>query len=313
MKMTDLLGCVSASLLLLMTSVWIPFIGPFFSLLTPLPFLYYTSKLGPREGVKIVGITLALVGVISYGTGTFQLAFFCLEFSLLGFFISEIYRRGFTFGLTILWGTGAMLLVGAAFLLLIGLSQNMGPLELLRHHFQGNLEETIRMYEDTGLDQEKITQVRAWAKAVMDMIMRIYPALLIIGTGFMVWVNVVISRPLFRIGGLKYPDFGPMDRWQAPDHMVWALILAGFASFLPSTGIRWLAINTLLVLVVIYFFHGLSILLFFLNKYHIALWIRIGIYVLILFQWVFMVILALAGLFDQWIDFRKIHKKSVSE
>ena len=311
--MTDLLGCVSASLLLLMASVWIPFIGPFFSLLTPLPVLFYTSKLGPYEGVKIVGMTFVLVGVVSYLTGAFQLVFFCLEFSFLGFFISEIYRRGFTFGSTILWGAGAMLLVGAALLVVIGLSKNMGPMELLHHHFQENLRETIRVYEDTGLDQEKITQLEEWAKAVMDMIMKIYPALLIIGTGFMVWVNVVISRPLFRIGNLTYPDFGPMDRWQAPDRMVWALIAAGFALFLPSSGIKWLAINTLLVLVVIYFFNGLSILLFLLNKYHIALWIRIGIYVLILFQWVFMVIIALAGLFDQWIDFRKIHKKSVSE
>jgi len=311
--MTDLLGCVLVSLLLLMASVWIPFIGPFFSLLTPLPFLYYTSKLGPYEGVKIVGMTLLLVGILSYVTGTFQLVFFCLEFSLLGFFISEIYRRGFTFGFTILWGTGAMLAIGAVLLLLIGLSKNMGPMELIHHHLQENLRATIRVYEDTGLDQEKITQVEEWAKAVMETIMRIYPALLIIGTGFMVWANVVISRFLFKIGNLKYPDFGPMDRWQAPDQIVWVLIAAGFALFLSISGVKWLAINTLLVLVVIYFFHGLSILLFFLNKYHIALWIRIGIYVLIVFQWVFMVIIALAGLFDQWIDFRKIHKKSVSE
>ncbi len=311
--MTDLLGCVSAALLLLTASVWIPFIGPFFGLLAPLPFLYYTSKLGRYEGVKLVGMTLLLVGVISYLTGASQLVFFCLEFSLLGFFISEVYRRGFTFGFTILWGTGAMLLAGAVLLLLIGLSRDMGPMELIHHHLEENLRETIQAYEELGLDQKRITQVEEWAKAAVEMIMRIYPALLVIGTGFMVWANVVISRPLFRIGNLKYPDFGPMDRWQAPDHMVWVLIAAGFALFLSGSGIKWLATNTLLVLVVIYFFHGLSILLFFLNKYRIALWMRIGIYVLVVFQWVFMVILGLAGLFDQWIDFRRIHKKSVSE
>ena len=34
-----------------------------------------------------------------------------------------------------------------------------------------------------------------------------------------------------------------------------------------------------------------------------------GIYALILFQQIFAIVLALAGLFDQWIDLRRIHPK----
>jgi hypothetical protein len=36
---------------------------------------------------------------------------------------------------------------------------------------------------------------------------------------------------------------------------------------------------------------------------------RIGIYFLIIIQQLFLAVLALAGLFDQWIDFRKIHRR----
>jgi uncharacterized protein YybS (DUF2232 family) len=135
---------------------------------------------------------------------------------------------------------------------------------------------------------------------------------MIIGTGFAVWLNVVIAKPLFHMGQLEYPDFDPMDCWQAPEGLVWVVIVSGFALFFLSGGIRLLAINALIILMFVYLFHGLSIVLFFLNKYRVPSWIRIGVYFLIIIQQLFLVLLALAGLFDQWIDFRKIRRRQES-
>jgi uncharacterized protein YybS (DUF2232 family) len=73
-----------------------------------------------------------------------------------------------------------------------------------------------------------------------------------------------------------------------------------------------LAINALIIIMVIYLFHGLSIVLFFLNKYRVPFWLRIGVYFLIIVQQLFFVALSLAGLFDQWVDFRKIHRRMES-
>ena len=39
---------------------------------------------------------------------------------------------------------------------------------------------------------------------------------------------------------------------------------------------------------------------------------RMGIYFLIIIQQLFLAVVALAGLFDQWVDFRKIHRHSES-
>jgi uncharacterized protein YybS (DUF2232 family) len=86
--------------------------------------------------------------------------------------------------------------------------------------------------------------------------------------------------------------------------------VSGFALFFLSGGIKLIAINVLIVIMAAYLFHGLSIILFFLNKYKIPSWMRIGIYFLIIVQQLFLAVLALAGLFDQWIDFRKIHRRA---
>jgi uncharacterized protein YybS (DUF2232 family) len=313
MKVQDVLGCAASAIVLLLASALIPLVGPVFSLLTPLPFLYYTLKLGLYQGAKVVFITVLAVGLVAKLAGYPQLIFLCLEFSLLGLIISETFRREFTIGFSIFWGTVFMLIIGVVILGLIGLSRNMGPLAVILDYFQNNIKATVQSYEGMGWDQEKILQIQGYLKILVQVISKIYPAIMIVGTGFVVWINIVISRPLFRLLNLNYPHFGPMDRWHAPELMVWGVIAAGFSLFLSLPVVKLIAINGLIVMLAIYVFHGLSILLFFLNKYHVPPWLRIGIYFLIFFQQIFLIVLAMAGLFDQWIDFRKIHvKKAVS-
>jgi uncharacterized protein YybS (DUF2232 family) len=84
MKLRDVLGCVGTATILLLASALIPLIGPFFSLLTPLPFLYYSTKLGMNEGVKLVCISILVTALAAAFLRYPQLIFMCLEFSLLG-------------------------------------------------------------------------------------------------------------------------------------------------------------------------------------------------------------------------------------
>jgi uncharacterized protein YybS (DUF2232 family) len=313
MKVTDAAGCIGAATVLLFASALIPLIGPFLGLLTPLPYLYYSTKLGPYEGLKLSLITLLFLSVISYLAGHPQMILLCVEFTFLGLILSELYRRKLTIGHTVLWGTGLMLLAGFTALVFMGWSRNAGPLELAAAFLESNLKEAFRIYDHVGLDDGKTAQIEEQVRVLRDMVLRVYPALLTIGTGFVVWANIMISRPLFNVGHLPYPDFGPLERWQAPDLLIWGVIAAGFSLFLPVGVVKYLAINALIVLLVIYVFHGLSILLFYLKRYQIPAWVRIGIYVLMIFQQVLLVALAMAGLFDQWIDFRRLHIKRVSQ
>jgi uncharacterized protein YybS (DUF2232 family) len=312
MKITDVMGCAGPIVLLLFAATWIPIVGPFFIFLIPLPFLYYATKLGLREALKITAVTLLIVGLIARVAGYPHVVIFGLEFGLVGLTLSEIYRRKYTLGFTMLWGTCATLIIGAVFLTLIALSQNMGPIEMILGYFQQNLGATIRAYKEAGLESEKVAQLKEYGKILADILAMIYPALSVVGSGLVVYIAVVLSKPIFRLGNIRYPDFAPMDQWRSHDLMVWGVIGAGFALFLPIGGIRFVATNGLIVMGVIYVFHGLAIVLFFLNKYRVPHWVRFGIYLLILFQQIFWIVLALAGLFDQWIDFRRIHKRAAT-
>jgi uncharacterized protein YybS (DUF2232 family) len=313
MKTSDVLGCAGGVIFLLLAATLIPFVGPFFSLLTPLPFLYYSTRLGLIGGIKLAAMVVTAIGLFAYAVGYSQITFLALEFSLVGTGLAELFRRKLSLGNTILLATLFMLLVGLGMLVVMGLSRNMGPIEMVLSYLGSHLNDAIQTFEDANPGHLNTLELNAYAKAFMATISQIYPSLMIIGTGFALWLNVVIARPLFKLGKLEYPEFISMDRWQAPDHLVWGLIVAGFALFLSSETIRFLAVNALIVILAIYLFHGLSIIVFFLNKYHVPSWIRLGIYFLIIIQQLFMAVLTFAGLFDQWIDFRKIHRRADSQ
>jgi len=312
MKITDVLGCTGLVAFFVLASVWIPFVGPIISLLTPLPFLYYSSKLGLYQGVKVAVITVFILGLVANLAGKPQIVIYCVEFSLLGLALSEFLRRRFSIGQTIFLSLVFMLVIGTGVLFFLALSKNMGPFEMMLSYLGDHLNASLKAYEEMGVPQEDAMALQVYVKAFMEIISRIYPSLMIISAGFTVWLNVVIAKPLFRIRNLEYPEFIAMDRWRAPDNLIWGLIVSGFALFLASESIKILAINAMIVMMAVYLFHGLSIVLFFFSKYHVPSWIRIGVYFLIMVQQLFLVILILGGIFDQWIDFRKIHRKTDS-
>jgi len=313
MKMSDLLGCAGGAISLLLASVFIPFVGPVFSLLTPLPFLYYSARLGFIEGIKLAALVVAVIGLIAHLAGYSELTFLAMELSLVGIGLAELFRKNLSLGNTLFLATLFMLLLGMAMLTLMGLSRNMGPIEMVLSSLGSQLDAAIQTYEEANPGHQNALELKAYAKIFTSTISKIYPSLMIIGIGFALWLNVVIARPLFRMGNIAYPKFIPMDRWGAPDRLVWGLIISGFALFLSQEGIQFLAINALIVILAIYLFHGLSIIVFFLNKYHVPSWIRLGVYFLIVVQQLFLAVLTFAGLFDQWIDFRKIHRRADSQ
>ncbi|MCP4665561.1 MAG: DUF2232 domain-containing protein [Deltaproteobacteria bacterium] len=310
MKTTDILGCAGGAAFLLLAAIWIPFAGPLLSLLTPLPFLYYSTKLGFQQGVKLTILVVLVIALAAKLAGQTQIIILSVEFSLLGLVLSEFFRRKLTIGRTVLLATLFVLVLGLGVMFFLALPKNMGPFDLMLGYLQDHLKAAIKASEGMGVPQGKTMELEEFGKALIDAISRIYPSLLIIGAGFVVWLNIIMVKPLFRMKNLAYPEFVPLDRWQSPDRLIWVVIASGFALFLPSRGITLVAVNALIVMMAIYFFHGLSITLFFLNKYRVPSVIRVAVYLLVVIQQLFAVVLALAGLFDQWADFRKIHRRS---
>jgi len=308
MKPKDVLGCAGGALFLLMSSQFIPIFGVVPGLLIPLPFVYTSAKLGRLESAKVTVVSLLIVFLVGRLAGFPRAVYLCIQLGILGVVLAELYRRRVGIGGTVFWGTATLLTVAFLFLSWIGISRGTAPWTLVLDYFRSNLNESVRSYQQIGLSPERVEQIQAYSRRLIWIIERVYPALVVTGSAVVVWLNVLISRRLLRARGLPAPEFGALDRWRAPEALVWGFIGSGFAFLFPWPGVRFVALNVLVVIVVVYCFHGLSILQFYLNKYRFPRLLKIGAYILILMQQVLLIVLALAGLFDQWIDFRKISR-----
>ena len=309
MKISDVLVCAGWAGFFLMATAWLPIAGPFVSMLTPLPYLYYSTKLGFSNGVKITLLSTVILALLAFLAGYPQITLFAVEFGLLGLILSWLFFRKFSFGQTLFFATLCILFLAFGFFFYIASSKHMGLREMMLVYLDSQVKAVIMLYKEMGIPEEKAAELDTYGKVFINAILNIYPSLMVIGTGFIVWFNMVLAKPLFKMKNLDYPDFGPMDHWKAPDILVWGVILSGFTYFISSGSIKLFAINALIIMMAVYFFHGLSIILFFLNKYHAPSWFRASVYFLIIIQQLFLIISAAFGLFDQWIDFRKIHSK----
>jgi uncharacterized protein YybS (DUF2232 family) len=278
-------------------------LGPALGLLTPLPFVYYGVKRGPLEGAIVGAGAVFLVSLAAGILGLDRAPCLCAEFGFLGLVLAELYRRNLGVGPVVALGTAAMLAFGMVFLAAAAARHGLAPWDLVQGYFRENLLSALTAHDAGGV--EGAAEISGYGRALVRVVGWVYPSLVVVGGGTAVWVNALLSRPLLRAAGLPAPDLGRLDLWRAPERLVWVFIAAGFALFLPWEGVRFAAVNVLVVVSAVYCFQGLSILRFYLEKYRAPRLLRAAIYFVILIQQFFLAGLALAGLIDQWADFRK--------
>ena len=90
------------------------------------------------------------------------------------------------------------------------------------------------------------------------------------------------------------------------------MIVSGFIMFIPGLeSVKTLAANFLLVFGACYFFQGLAIIAFYFNKNNVPRFVRGVVYLFIVFQQIFTLLVVGLGLFDLWVDFRRLRKQDL--
>ncbi|RJR20547.1 MAG: DUF2232 domain-containing protein [Desulfobacteraceae bacterium] len=310
MKLKELVGCLGWVSAFLACTMWLPFLGPLAGLLTPLPFFYYSARLGMAQGGVLTLLVILIVGVGGNLLGSGRIVILAAEYGVLGYTLSMLLSKDLSLAKTIAMATGVLAVVGGCTLLLMAGMKGLGVGEMLKAYLSEEFKATIGAYREMGILDATGEDLDAAVQAFVEIFSRLLPSLMLVGTGLVVWMNTVLARALIRIARLPSGQTEPVSLWQAPEQLVWIVIAAGFGSFLAGGPLQWIALNLLIVLGTVYFFQGLCITIFFLDKYKVPTWARVGLYILIAVQQLFLVVLALGGLFDQWIDFRKIHRKA---
>jgi len=143
-----------------------------------------------------------------------------------------------------------------------------------------------------------------------DMV-RLIPSMVVALTLIVVWINLLFSRSLLTVSRLFYTDFGSLNRWKAPEPIVWVVIACALMLLLPGGSLRLIGLNGLIALMPIYFFQGIAIVSFYFEKKRFPRLLKVFMYTIIVIQQMFLFVIIGLGFFDMWLNFRKLDRKKV--
>lgn len=285
-------------------SLYFPVFGFICFLLMPLPVAFYRIKLGKNPTVLIAAAALAVIWAFGAGRAVDLWLMLCM--TGLGFALGNALEKGFSIEKTIAYACGTVLTGAMAALVFIGTISDTGPLQLVSDYIQENLEMTAAAYENMGVEGERIQLLKDSLDRIHYVLIRIMPALALSGLIFAGWANLLLARITLRARHIIEPDFGSLNRWKAPDALVWGVI--GCAVLVLASGgpLSYVGINGLILLMLIYLFQGLAVISFYFESRQVPILLRILIYAFFAIQQVFALLIIGVGFFDTWADFRRL-------
>ncbi len=300
----DIASGILYSVLIFVVMLTIPLIGLFAWVLLPLPLLFYRLKIGRHAGAVILAVSIAIVALL---TGSLIVnGLYLGSLMLTGLFLGECIEKNLRIEKTMIY-TGLGLAGLFAFsLFFAALVQSQGIDQLVtgyiaRYQAVSNafFEEFARQYPDLGMDRQVFEQTSI-------LFMTVLPSVLVCTYLCLALLNILLIRRLLKRHSIVLKQFEHLNRWQADDKLVFVFIGLSLMMFAASGGIKILLVNCLIIVSAVYFFQGLAIASYFFDKKQVPFLIKSFFFVLIAIQPFFMMMVVGCGLFDTWINFRKI-------
>ncbi|MCX5849998.1 MAG: DUF2232 domain-containing protein [Deltaproteobacteria bacterium] len=190
-----------------------------------------------------------------------------------------------------------------------GFVLSVNPWQLVEKYIASTIEENVKLYSQLPLKAEDINFIQDNKKNIIDGLTRIFPAIIVMGSAFIIWINFLLGKRILNKAGIIYPVFATLAHWKASESIIWIFIISGALFFVPHKDANFIGLNIFLVMCFVYFLQGLAIVSFFFQKKNAPLFFRYIFYFLIAVQQFLVIPIAIIGLFDIWIDFRKFFQK----
>ena len=283
----------------------IPLVGVILMMLAPAPILVYAvGRPSPNLRATIaVLLATALVAILGGPIG--GLTYF-VSFGLATAIACYMLERRLSFEM--ITAIGAAVIVGAS--VVAALVITGGPDALIKtvhDQLAQGMSRGQDFYKLLGMPNTIAADTQA---SVISLTMRLSPAFALLVAASSMLLNL---RVFWRWAGpqrLAYSLFGDLSRWSAPEWMVWLLLAGGFGLFIPVPAIGDIALNGFICIAAVYFCQGLAIIGFYFQSLSVPSIVRGIIYFVVFAQPVVAALVGAAGVFDMWIDFRRLKPPS---
>lgn len=283
----------------------IPVAGSIAMLFAPAPILIFAvGRLHPliRTMISIwlaAGLVLVAAGPVA---GVGYLATFGLATGMMAYML----ERGYSFELIVVVTTMVMLAVVTA--LALGMAGSPDALLATLHHaLNEGMERGRSLYKVFGIESGVPAETEA---TIVQWTVRLAPALVAMSSALMVLVNLSLFWRWVGKHRLTYQLFGDLAKWSTPEWLIWVFLATGFALFVPVKALDTIALDAFVCVAAVYFCQGLAIMSFYFKMLAMPSVARAVIYLIAGIQPVLAALVCAVGVFDLWVDFRRLKPPS---
>jgi uncharacterized protein YybS (DUF2232 family) len=291
-----------ASALMFLAGAVVPLVGGAVMAFAPNPLLGYA--VGFPHALRRISIAVAIsAALVAAGGGMAAAIAYLVSFGLAAAVMCYMLERRQPFELIVLSATMVVLLAGTV----VSLTFAGSPAALVQAIHDQLVTGMMRgenFYKTLGIDSAIAPDTQLY---VVNTLMRLTPAL----AGLLGALTVLLNLAVFwRLSGKQqrvgYTLFGDLARWSAPEWLIWPLLVSGFGWFIPLPPLATIALDCFVCLLVVYFCQGLAIMAFYFKQLGMPPVARGLIYFVTMAQPVLTALVGAAGVFDLWIDFRRL-------
>lgn len=268
------------------------------AVLVPLPGLVVATR-GPSTECSLWFLFTLLAVTAAFGSDVGP--GFILLFGIPSLVVAVGIRRFWSFEHTAVAGI-ATWCAGLGCLLLLAYHDIGGIVNAVREQLSHSIELVLSTYDSIGAPESTMALLRAERQSIISGIVDVLPALGVLTGAVVVLTNLLLLRHWAQVG--RHVN---LRLWRTPDALIWGLIVAGFAMFLPLPPVALMAQNVFIVVLACYFCQGLAIVSYYVDRFRLPRGIRVAGYILIAVQHVVTVLVLALGVFDLWGNFRRLN------
>ena len=271
------------------------------------PAAYVLTVEGPERGRIQLAVVLLITGAISLVTGRLLVFLALLPLFPLGIGLYQGNRQ--KMGPVAAAGRGLLFFSVSwlAFWGLYALLTGEHPYQQLLHGIDTGFVAAGELYmKNSELNVEMQLELTRVITGLRNLVPHILPGVLISTILVTVCMNQALFNRVLRKTQPEHSNWPPYSEWKLPDQLVW-LPIGAAACYLAGPGpLHDLGINGLIISGVLYFFQGLAVVLYMLDRWKVPGYLRAALYMILIVQSYGLILLSLLGLADIWLRLRPV-------
>ncbi len=285
----------------------IPPLGVLAGILAPVPLIFVYLQRGMPVGV----VLMALVFVVLYSLmGPGQAVLFFAEYAVMAAVMAETVKAGFSLDRCILFSALTSSVLSLLLLSVIFGTQEKSLTDFFQEQVETHFHQSMESLKEAGQAPADLNAMTEFVESTSRTFASAYPAFVIVGSLMTAVVNFFLVRTIWgRLYGPTVFPQGKFSEWILSEQWIWPLILSGAAVFLLTGEAKTLGLNAFLVMLWLYFLHGLAIAAFIMEAKKLPWFLWVVFFIFTLIQPMLIGLIVGLGVFDIWVDFRKLRKQ----